>query len=71
MLKTLEKTHTYNDKDLDASNLWLAEPNTSLEMAQFVNKQPKLSNAVDSFLSKRVKAYAKQLPWAERKQKLQ
>lgn len=71
MLKTLEKTHTYDEKDLDSSNLWLAEPNTSLEMAKFVNNQPGLSKAVDNFLSKRVKAYSKQLPWAERKQKLQ
>lgn len=71
MLKTLEKTHTFDEKDYDASNLWLGEPNTSLEMAQFVNKQPKLSNAIDSFISKRVKIYSKQLPWAERKQKLQ
>jgi len=70
-LKNLEKTHTYNEKDLEASNLWLAEPDTSLEMAQFVNKQPGLSKAVGNFLDKRVKIYAKQLPWAERKQKLQ
>jgi hypothetical protein len=70
-LKNLEKTHTYNEKDLEASNLWLAEPDTSLEMAQFVNKQPGLSKAVGNFLDKRVKVYSKQLPWAERKQKLQ
>lgn len=71
MLKILEKSHTYDQKNLDASTLWLAEPDTSLEMAQFVNKQPGLSKAVDNFLSKRVSSYAKQLPWAERKQKLQ
>lgn len=70
IMKTLEKSHTYNEKDLNASNMWLAEPNTSLDKAQFVNKQPGLAKAVDNFLTARVKPLAKQLPWAERKQSL-
>jgi len=71
MLKTLEKTHSYDEKNLDASNLWLAEPNTSLEKAQLINNQPNIAKAVDQFITKRVKAYSKQLPWVERKRKIE
>ena len=70
MLKTLEKSHTHDEKNLDSSTLWLAEPNTSLEKSQFVKNQPGLLDAVDNFLAKRVKSFSKQLPWAERKQKI-
>lgn len=69
MKKTLEKTHSFNPDNVDASNLWIIEPDTSLEKAQFVGSQPNMSKVVDSFLSKRVKSFAKNLPWAERKAK--
>jgi hypothetical protein len=69
MKKTLEKTHSFDPDNVDASNLWIIEPDTSLEKAQFVGSQPNMSKVIDSFLSKRVKSFAKNLPWAERKAK--